>query len=146
MWVAISPRGLVSVTRGEDPDSGDDGWTLDPEGVAPAVEELQAYFAGRLQTFSIPLDLRGARAFDSAVWKAALQIPYAKTVSYGELGAMAGFPRAARAVGGSMSRCPFFPVVPCHRVIHVDGSIGGWGADIWVKRWLLDLERGGSTG
>jgi len=41
-----------------------------------------------------------------------------------------------------MSRCPIFPVVPCHRVIHADGSIRGWGRDLWIKRWLLDLERG----
>ena len=146
LWIAVSPRGLVSVTRGDDPDGGADGWTLDAEAVATAVAELQAYFARRLRTFTLPLDLRGAGAFDSAVWKAARQIPYGETVSYGELAGMAGFPRAARAAGGSMARCPFFPVVPCHRVIHVDGSIGGWGADIWVKRWLLDLERGGSTG
>ena len=59
---------------------------------------------------------------------------------------MAGSPRAARAVGGAMARCPLFPVVPCHRVIHADGSIGGWGPDPWIKRWLLDLERGASIG
>ena len=59
---------------------------------------------------------------------------------------MAGYPRAARAAGNAMARCPFFPVVPCHRVIHANGSIGGWGGDIWVKRWLLDLERGASFG
>ncbi len=146
LWVAVSPLGLVSVTRGEDPDGGDDGWTLDPEAVAPAVAQLEAYFAGRLRTFSIPLDLRSAGAFDSAVWTAARQIPYGETASYGELAGMAGFPRAARAVGNAMARCPFSPVVPCHRVIHADGSMGGWGADTWVKRWLLDLERRGSIG
>jgi O-6-methylguanine DNA methyltransferase len=55
---------------------------------------------------------------------------------------MAGYARAARAAGNAMAHCRFSPVVPCHRVIHADGSIGGWGADTWVKRWLLDLERG----
>ena len=59
---------------------------------------------------------------------------------------MAGYPRAARAAGNAMARCPFFPVVPCHRVINADGSIGGWGADTWVKRWLLDLEREATIG
>jgi methylated-DNA-[protein]-cysteine S-methyltransferase len=58
---------------------------------------------------------------------------------------MAGYPRAARAAGNAMARCPFSPVVPCHRVIRADGSIGGWGTDTWVKRWLLDHERA-STG
>jgi methylated-DNA-[protein]-cysteine S-methyltransferase len=115
--------------------------TLDPPAAAHVIAELEAYFAGRLRTFSIPLDLRGAGAFDAAVWTAARQIPYGETVSYGELAAMAGYPRTARAAGGSMARCPLFPVVPCHRVIHADGSIRGWGGDLWIKRFLLDLER-----
>lgn len=143
LWIAVSSRGLVSVTRGENPDGLADGRALDPDAVAAAVAELQAYFTGRLRSFAIPLDLRGAGAFDAAVWTAARQIPYGETVSYGELAAMAGHPRAARAAGNAMARCPFSPVVPCHRVIHADGSIGGWGADTWVKRWLLNLERRG---
>ena len=138
LWVTVSPRGLVAVTRGDLPGSGQPA--LDPPAVAPAIAELEAYFAGRLQRFSLPLDLRGAGAFDAAVWTAARQIPYGETASYGELALMAGHPRAARAAGGAMARCPLSPVVPCHRVIHADGSIRGWGADLWVKRWLLDLE------
>jgi methylated-DNA-[protein]-cysteine S-methyltransferase len=142
LWVAVSPRGLVSVTRGEDPDPDTGGRILDPDAVAPALAELEAYFAGDLQTFTIPLDLGGAGRFDAAAWTAARQVPYGETVSYGELAAMAGHPGAARAAGNAMARCPLSPVVPCHRVIHADGSIGGWGADTWVKRWLLDLEQG----
>jgi methylated-DNA-[protein]-cysteine S-methyltransferase len=139
LWVATSSRGLVSITRGDLPEGGPT--TLDPAAVAPAIAELEAYFAGRLREFSLPLDLRDAGAFDASVWSAARQIRYGETSSYGELAAMAGHPGAARAVGGSMSRCPLFPVVPCHRVIHADGSIRGWGPDFWIKRWLLDLER-----
>jgi methylated-DNA-[protein]-cysteine S-methyltransferase len=144
LWVAVSSRGLVSVTRGEDPSPDALAGSLDPDAVAPALSELEAYFAGRLRTFTLPLDLRGAGAFDAAVWTAARQVPYGETVSYGELAAMAGHPGAARAAGNAMARCPLSPVVPCHRVIHADGSIGGWGADTWVTRWLLDLERGAS--
>ena len=146
LWVAVSPRGLVSITRGEDPDPDAGGRALDPDAVAPVLADLEAYFAGRLRSFQIPLDLRGAGTFNASVWTAARQIPYSETVSYGELAAMAGYPRAARAAGNAMARCPFSPVVPCHRVIHADGSIGGWGADTWVKRWLLDLERRTSIG
>lgn len=146
LWVAVSPRGLVSITRSEDPDPDAGGRALDPDAVAPVLADLQAYFAGRLRLFQIPLDLGSAATFNAAVWTAARQIPYGETVSYGELAAMAGYPRAARAAGNAMARCPFFPVVPCHRVIHADGSIGGWGADTWVKRWLLDLEGGASIG
>ncbi|MBA3687902.1 MAG: methylated-DNA--[protein]-cysteine S-methyltransferase [Chloroflexi bacterium] len=145
LWVAVSSRGLVAVTRGEDPSPDTDLSILDPDAVAPVLAELEAYFTGQRRTFETPLDLRGAGTFDAATWTAARHIPYGETVSYGELAAMAGRPRAARAAGNAMARCPFFPVVPCHRVIHADGSIGGWGADTWVKRWLLDLERGGAT-
>jgi methylated-DNA-[protein]-cysteine S-methyltransferase len=140
LWVAVSSLGLVSITRGELPEITDR--TLDPTAVAPAIAELEAYFAGRRRSFSVALDLRAAGACDAAIWTMARQIPYGETMSYGELAMMAGHPGAARAVGGSMSRCPLFPVVPCHRVIHADGSIQGWGADLWVKRWLLELERG----
>jgi methylated-DNA-[protein]-cysteine S-methyltransferase len=147
LWVAVSPRGLVGIWRGDSPDSEADGLRiLDPAPAGAAIAELEAYFAGRLRTFSIPLDMGAAGPFDRAAWAAAREIPYAETVSYGELAAMAGYPRAARAAGNAMARCPFSPVVPCHRVIHGDGSIGGWGADTWVKRWLLDLERGASIG
>lgn len=147
LWVAASDAGLVSVTRSDFPDADAAGpRLLDPDALAPILDELRAYFEGRRRTFSMSLDLRGASAFDAAVWTAARQIPYGETVSYGELGAMAGYPGVARAVGNAMARCPSAPVVPCHRVISADGSIGGWGADIWVKRWLLDLERGDSIG
>jgi methylated-DNA-[protein]-cysteine S-methyltransferase len=138
LWVAVSPRGLVSISRGDLPESN--VHALDPQAVATAISELEAYFAGRLREFSVRLDLGSVSPFDAAVWTAARQIPYGETASYGELAAMAGHPGAARAVGGSMSRCPVFPVVPCHRVIHADGSIRGWGGDLWIKRWLLDLE------
>ena len=143
LWVAVSTRGLVSITRGDLPE--DSSPTLDPPAVAPAIAELEAYFAGRLREFSLPLDLRGARPFDVAVWTATRQIPYGGTASYGELALMAGHPGAARAAGGSMARCPLFPVVPCHRVIHADGSIRGWGGDLWIKRWLLEHERAAAT-
>jgi methylated-DNA-[protein]-cysteine S-methyltransferase len=147
LWVAASSRGLVSVSRGDAPDPDTDApHTLDPDALAPILTELRAYFGGRLRAFSVPLDLRGAGPFDAAIWTAAREITYGETVSYGELAAMAGYPRAARAAGSAMARCPFSPVVPCHRVIRADGSIGGWGADTWVKRWLLDLERGDGIG
>jgi methylated-DNA-[protein]-cysteine S-methyltransferase len=143
LWVAVSPVGLVAITPSDSPDPDLDGAVvMDPGAVGGALGELEAYFAGRLRTFSTPLDLRGTGSFNAAVWTAARQVPYGETISYGELAAMAGFPRAARAAGNAMARCPFSPVVPCHRVIHADGSIGGWGADTWIKRWLLDLESG----
>jgi methylated-DNA-[protein]-cysteine S-methyltransferase len=75
---------------------------------------------------------------------AARRIPYGETASYGEVAIMAGSPGAARAVGTAMSRNPISLVIPCHRVIRADGSIGGYGngtAGIHLKRRLLDLEQ-----
>ena len=139
LWVTMSQAGLLEIARADAPPPGA---TLDLDVAAGVIGELEAYFAGRLRAFTVPLDPVGATAFDVDVWTAARAIPYGETVSYGELAIMAGHPGAARAVGGSMARCPFSPVVPCHRVIHADGSLGGWGSETWVKRWLLALERG----
>jgi methylated-DNA-[protein]-cysteine S-methyltransferase len=147
LWVSASTFGLVSISRGNDPEGEAAGWqVVDPEALAAILGELRAYFEGRSRGFATPLDLRTAGPFDAAVWEAARTIPYGETVSYGELAAMAGHPRAARGAGNAMARCPFSPVVPCHRVIHADGSVGGWGSDTWVKRWLLDHERGAGIG
>ncbi|HEX2194741.1 MAG TPA: methylated-DNA--[protein]-cysteine S-methyltransferase [Candidatus Limnocylindria bacterium] len=139
LWITVSPAGLVAVSRGDLPPQGA---TLYESACEHVMRELRAYFDGRLRTFSVALDLTDVTAFDGAVYRAARTIPYGETASYGDLALMAGHPRAARAVGGAMARCPYSPVVPCHRVIHADGSIGGWGSQPWTKRWLLDLERG----
>jgi methylated-DNA-[protein]-cysteine S-methyltransferase len=140
MWVTMSRAGLVSISRGDVPPADA---VLDPDSAPDVLDELAAYFGGRLRAFTVRLDLSDATAFDADVWTAARSIPYGRTASYGELAVMASRPAAARAVGGSMARCPFSPVVPCHRVIHANGSLGGWGSESWVKRWLLDLERSG---
>jgi methylated-DNA-[protein]-cysteine S-methyltransferase len=140
LWVVVSPRGLVAITRGEVPPPDAE---LDPAAAAAVIAELSAYFDGERRSPDAALDLTDANAFDAAVWTAARTIGYGATVSYGELAIMAGHPGAARAVGRSMARCPLSPVVPCHRVIHADGSLGGWGSETWVKRWLLDHEADG---
>jgi methylated-DNA-[protein]-cysteine S-methyltransferase len=147
LWLSGTNAGLLVLTRGDAPEGllaelHRRRWSAAPDAPALArpLAALEAYFGGLPGSISLPLDVRELPSFDAAVYRAAIEIPYGQTVSYGELAAMAGSPRAARAVAGAMSRCPLFPVVPCHRVIHADGSITGWGPDLWVKRWLLDLE------
>jgi O-6-methylguanine DNA methyltransferase len=150
LWLSGTDAGLLLITRGDSPDAlvaeldrRRWGAVADPEALAVPLHELEAYFEGSLRSLSLPLDLREASPFHAAVYRATMAVPFGETASYGEVAAMAGAPRAARAVGGAMARCPLFPVVPCHRVIHADGSIRGWGRDLWVKRWLLDHERAG---
>lgn len=149
LWLSGTDAGLLLITRSEHPaplfaelSRRSIAAESDPDALAPALVALRAYFAGAAGSLDLPLDLDAVTPFDAAAYRATMAIPYGATASYGEVAALAGSPRAARAIGGAMSRCPLFPVVPCHRVIHADGSIGGWGPDPWVKRWLLDLERG----
>jgi methylated-DNA-[protein]-cysteine S-methyltransferase len=138
LWLVSSVEGLREVRRGDHLD-GLQG-TPDPAALAGPLAQLAAYLDGSSRNLDLPLDVGDASPFDAAVWRAAQAIPYGTNASYGDLAAAVGSPRGARAVGGAMARCPLSPVVPCHRVIHADGSIRGWGADLWVKRWLLDLE------
>ncbi|MGA7051890.1 MAG: methylated-DNA--[protein]-cysteine S-methyltransferase [Mycobacterium sp.] len=114
-------------------------WSLDSGAFGPAVNQLEAYFAGELVDFDIELDLRGTE-FQQRVWKALLTIPYGETRSYGEIAEQIGAPGAARAVGLANGHNPIAIVVPCHRVIGASGSLTGYGGGLDRKRTLLELE------
>jgi methylated-DNA-[protein]-cysteine S-methyltransferase len=105
-----------------------------------AANQLQAYFAGRLTTFDLPLTLAGT-PFQRRVWSALRGIPYGTTVSYGKLADWIGQPTAARAVGLANGRNPIGIIVPCHRVVGSAGSLTGYGGGLDRKRYLLGLER-----
>src|SRR5688572_12192877 len=104
-----------------------------------ARAQLAAYFAGGLRSFDLPLAPRGT-PFERRVWEALRDIPFGRTVSYGELARIIGEPGAARAVGAANGRNPLPIVVPCHRVIGADGSLVGFGGGLPRKRWLLEHE------
>jgi methylated-DNA-[protein]-cysteine S-methyltransferase len=104
-----------------------------------AREQLEAYFAGELQVFDLPLAPQGTD-FQQRVWMALGQIPYGTTISYSELARRIGNPQAVRAVGAANGRNPISIIVPCHRVIGADGSLTGFGGGIERKRWLLAHE------
>jgi methylated-DNA-[protein]-cysteine S-methyltransferase len=112
----------------------------DPAPLADAAAWLTAYLEGRRRDL-VRVDLSGLSAFDAAVYEVVRSIPYGSTATYGDVAAAIGLPRAARAVGGAMARCPLFPAVPCHRVVRASDGISGWGsASLAVKRRLLAME------
>jgi methylated-DNA-[protein]-cysteine S-methyltransferase len=115
-------------------------WRRDDALFAPAFEQLQAYFAGELTRFSLPLRLAGT-AFQNQVWAALRDIPLGETLSYGALASRIGKPAAFRAVGGANGANPLPIVVPCHRVIGADRSLTGFGGGIEIKRFLLAHEQ-----
>ena len=101
--------------------------------------QLEEYLAGSRRRFTVPLDLQGT-PFQLKVWAALLQIPYGRTRSYGEIAREVGKPRAARAVGMANHWNPVAIIVPCHRVIASDGSLGGYAGGLGMKSRLLSLE------
>ncbi|MGP4044640.1 methylated-DNA--[protein]-cysteine S-methyltransferase [Streptomyces sp. 2A115] len=105
------------------------------------VDQLQAYFAGELKDFDLPLHLDGT-SFQRTVWEQLQKIPYGETRSYGELADALGNPKASRAVGLANGKNPLGIIVPCHRVVGSDGSLTGYGGGLERKRRLLDFERG----
>ena len=109
-----------------------------------AVTQLDEYFDGDREEFDLPLDWRLVRGFTLAALEAVCDIPYGETASYGEVAIAAGIPRAARAVGTACATTPFSVVVPVHRVVRADGSLGEYGGRPDVKRFLIDLEQGPS--
>jgi methylated-DNA-[protein]-cysteine S-methyltransferase len=104
-----------------------------------AADQLDAYFAGTLTRFTVPLSPRGTW-FQQRVWEALQEIPYGQTESYGELAERIGSPGAARAVGLANGKNPIGIIIPCHRVVGATGSLTGYGGGLERKKQLLDLE------
>lgn len=106
----------------------------------PIADEIQAYFAGKLTSFSIPVDFSGVSNFTRKVLVATATIPYGETASYGEIAKMIDMPGATQAVGNALGANPVPIVVPCHRVVRSDGSMGWFTGGPDIKRALLRLE------
>ncbi len=113
-----------------------------PSILSSAVQQLEEYLGGKRKTFDLPIEWELIRPFDQIILRACQQIPFGKVVSYGELGALAGKPHSARAVGGVMARNPIPLVIPCHRVVNASGGLHGYSArgGLNTKSWLLQLE------
>lgn len=141
LWLTARKEGLcrVAFTPPEVPntDSAPSAAAL----VRRAIAELQEYFDRRRAVFDIPLVLQGT-PFQRRIWQVLSDSRYGETFSYAEEAARAGSPRAYRAAANANHANPIAILIPCHRVIAADGSIGGYGAGIDKKRYLLRLEAG----
>jgi methylated-DNA-[protein]-cysteine S-methyltransferase len=118
---------------------GVEDWDEDSEPFQEVVAQLDAYFAGDLTGFDLPMRLDGT-AFQRRVWSGLRDIPYAETWSYGRLAGHVGSPKASRAVGLANGRNPISIIVPCHRVIGANGTLTGYGGGLDRKAWLLEHE------
>ena len=150
LWIACSERGVCKVIFPCEGGRGIlDQWlasylrcselTATSALLEQTCSQLGEYFADTRHDFTLPLDVRGS-AFHQRVWLALTQIPYGRTVSYGELAHTLGAPRAARAVGAACGANPVPILAPCHRVLGSDGSLHGFGGGLPLKAWLLRHE------
>jgi methylated-DNA-[protein]-cysteine S-methyltransferase len=132
LWKDENPRRVRLGSLAEDPDNP---FLVETE------RQLGAYFAGRLKTFTVPLDFRGTE-FQKSVWKALLTIPFGETRSYAQIARQIGRPTAARAVGAANGRNPISIIAPCHRVIGSTGALTGFAGGLAAKERLLAIESG----
>jgi methylated-DNA-[protein]-cysteine S-methyltransferase len=116
-------------------------WQEDSSALREPVRQLRAYFAGELENFDLLLAPDGT-PFQQKVWDELLDIPYGKTISYGELAKRIGNPNASRAVGLANGSNPIPIIIPCHRVIGSNGKLTGYGGGLPIKEKLLALEKG----
>jgi methylated-DNA-[protein]-cysteine S-methyltransferase len=147
LGVFVTPRGVVRVAYGPSEAELDDlaarispRILASPERTDPVRRELDEYFAGRRRQFDVPLDWSLVRGFAGAVLHATARIPFGGVTSYREIAGEAGSPNAYRAAGNALGSNPIPIVVPCHRVLHSGGGLGGYTGGLDRKRFLVRLE------
>jgi methylated-DNA-[protein]-cysteine S-methyltransferase len=149
LLVAVTDRGLVRVAFASEP--GDEVLEELAARVSPRVlrlpartdaarRELDEYFAGERRRFDLPLDWSLVRGFAQGVLRATARVPFGSVTTYGQMAEAAGSPRASRAAGNALGSNPIPIVVPCHRVLHAGGGLGGYAGGLDRKRYLLSLE------
>ncbi len=117
----------------------DPSWHASDDAFVDIKQQLAEYFAGERNSFDVVLAAKGTE-FQQSVWQALTEIPYGETVSYADVAACIGKPKAVRAVGTANGSNPIAIIVPCHRVVGKDGSLTGFGGGLDTKQFLLQLE------
>lgn len=108
--------------------------------VKECLNQIDQYFRGQRKVFSIPLQLQGTN-FQKRVWEELMKIPFGATASYKDIAVAVGRDKAVRAVGNTNRLNRISIIIPCHRVIGIDGSLTGYGGGLWRKGWLLKHEQ-----
>lgn len=149
LLVAVTPRGLVRLAYvDEAPEEVLEELSTRvssrvlraPERTDAVRRELEGYFTGARRSFETPVDWSLVRGFAVGVLRATARVPWGELTTYRDVADAAGSPRAARAAGNALGSNPIPIVVPCHRVVHADGGLGGYTGGLDRKRFLLSLE------
>ena len=144
--LAATDAGLVQIWFGAEPGYDDLAAKVSPRilelpaRLDPVRRQLDEYFTGRRTVFDVPIDNQLSRGFRLEVLHELNRVPFGVVVSYQELAARVGHPKASRAVGTTMATNPIPIVQPCHRVLRTGGALGGYGGGLDAKRWLLRHE------
>ena len=148
IWECQTPIGRLSIAQEDNAIShilfdGDESLSdyerKETKLIKETLKQLEAYFAGQLRTFDVPLLLKGT-PFQKECWQALLEIPYGQTCSYKDIAEKINNPKAVRAVGLSNNKNKIPIIIPCHRVIGANGKLVGYAGGLSVKQQLLDLE------
>jgi methylated-DNA-[protein]-cysteine S-methyltransferase len=151
LWVAVGPRGLLNIHYGAEPSPLElrrivraygPGVLPDARRVDDVARELDQYFSGKRRDFDITVDLSPLTPFQRRVLAVTARVPYGQLITYAKVAHNAGNDRAYRAAAGAVGDNPIPIVVPCHRVVASDGTLGGYAGGLDAKRRLLQLERG----
>ena len=154
LWVAITPEGVATIHYGPEPPVSElrrlvrgygPGIVPDHRRSSTLARELDQYFRGKRSTFDVRADLSGLTPFQRRVLAQTAKIPFGDLRSYRAIAKRIGNERASRAVGGAVGANPVPILVPCHRVVATDGSLGGYAGGLATKRALLEIERGGAV-
>ncbi len=149
LFAAVSPRGVCRISLRERSERAfvDDLTTRtgarpvrDADRLRPVEKELRAYFRGTLRRFSLRVDLTPLTSFQRSVLRATSKVPFGCVTTYGAVASRIGKARASRAVGNALGANPVPILVPCHRVVASDGSLGGFTGGLGLKRALLRVE------
>ena len=142
-----SPIGEIRISYNQNAITGLDFLPLDsdPSEDSPILNEcltqLDEYFAGKRQTFSINIEFTRGTDYQKKVWAALCSVNYGETASYKDIASLIGNSKAARAIGSANNKNPISIIVPCHRIIGTSGKMVGYGGGIEKKIWLLEHEK-----